>query len=76
MYLKFTIHKFALIATHTFDLHNCTLLCFVFKFKDIVDVVNGIYQEFSLPIFYKVHSTSQNCSSFSVICCFFLSRNL
>ena len=34
---------------------SCALFCFVFKFKDIVDVVDGIFQEFSLPTFYKVH---------------------
>ena len=47
---------------------NCALLFFVFKFKDIVDVVDGIFQGFSLPTFYKVHCTRQNLSSFSGIC--------
>lgn len=30
------------------------VVCFVFQFKDIVDTVNGIFEEFSLPAFYKV----------------------
>jgi len=53
LYLNFTLHNFALIAPHTFGSQlSFTLFCF-FKFKDIVDVVDGIFQEFSLPTFYK-----------------------
>lgn len=70
LYLNFTLYNFALIAPHTFGSQlSFALFCFL-KFKDIVDVVDGIFQEFSLPTFYKVHvhCTSENHGSFSVIC--------
>lgn len=68
-YISTQPYKIALIVNHTFTsiFLNCALLCFIFKFRDIVDVVNGIFQEFSLPTFYKVDCTSRYGSSFSVV---------